>query len=160
MGSARGSPQWRRTTGSRSASSWLLVLLTATLAAAAAAVGTWIALRYTPSELADVMRIPTAQVFDRLGRERLGVGESGLLLLSTVTPSALVGGMVVITARLSAWWMLAPPVVAVALGVAGSAAAVAAGAGPGCQLAAGCAAAGVGACLGVAGCDRLHRPGS
>lgn len=157
-GKARGPQQWRRPSRARATGSWLLILLVAALGAAAGAAGTWVALRYTPSELADVMRIPTDQVFDLGGRERLGVDQGGLLILVSVTPSALIGGVVALTARLSGWWMLAPPVAAVALGFAGSAGALVAEVGPGWQIATTSAVAGLGACLGVAVSDGLHRP--
>ena len=159
VGGALGPQQRRRSARSRATSRWILILLAAALGAAAGAAGTWVALSYTPSELADVMRIPTDQVFDQQGRERLGVDQGGLLLLVGITPSALIGGLVAFTARLRGWWMLAPPVVAVALGLAGSAAALTTEAGPVWQVAATCAMAGVGACLGVAISDGLRRPG-
>lgn len=139
-----------RRTSRRPARSWLLVALAALLGATAAAVGSWVALQYLPSELGDVMRIPDEQVFGEQGRERLGVGRSGLLLLAAVTPNLLVGGLVVLAADLRGWCALAPPALAVLLGCAGSTAALVAEADPAWQLAVNSMMAGVGAALGVA----------
>lgn len=139
-----------RRTSRRPARSWMLVALAALLGATAAAVASWVALQYLPSELGDVMRIPAEQVFGQQGRERLGVGRSGLLLLAAVTPNLLVGGLVVLAAGLRGWCALAPPVLAVVLGCAGSTAALVAEADPVWQLAVNSMMAGAGAALGVA----------
>lgn len=146
-----------RGTDRRTPGCWLLVVLSAVVGAVVGALGTWGALRYAQPELGDLMRLPAEQVFDRPGRERLGVGRGGLLVLVAVTPSLLIGGLVVLAARLSGWWMLLPPTLAVILGSAASAVALAAEAGPTWQLVAGAATAGLGACLGVALSDRRLR---
>jgi hypothetical protein len=145
--------------GGRSATRWSRVVLTSMLAAVVLALGASVALRYTQTELADVIGISADEIFERRGQERLGVGLGGFVVLLAVAPGLLVGGIATVVAGLRGWPMVVPPLLAASTGSLGSAVGAAAQVSTTAQLGAAATGMAAGASLGVAVADLVRRRG-